>query len=171
MNDPLSWEHTLREIPESGLTQQREAAPEERTAVASALDLVACRSLAVTYTVMPGSAGRHVLAGRLRAEITQTCVVTLVPVDGIVEEAFEVSFWPAEEVSTRASGLVDIEDEADPEPIVEGKIAAGRIVFECLAAAIDPYPKAPGASLEWQPPSVAVAADNPFAVLAKIKKP
>ena len=63
--------------------------------------------------------------------------------------------------------------EPDPEPIVAGQIDVGRVVFECLAAAIDPFPRKPDAALDR---STSAAADggagkpeSPFAVLANVK--
>jgi len=56
---------------------------------------------------------------------------------------------------------------------VAGQIAVGRVVFESLAAAIDPFPRKPGATLDLQQSPSADAADdkpaNPFAVLANLK--
>ncbi len=70
-------------------------------------------------------------------------------------------------------GAVDLDDEPEPEPIVGGQLAVGRIVFECLAAALDPFPRAAGATLdrhEAAPQSAGAGApSSPFAVLAKIR--
>ena len=76
--------------------------------------------------------------------------MTLEPVDSTIEESFDVTFWPQEDMPAPASGEVDLDEEADPEPIVAGQIAVGRVVFECLAAAIDPFPRKPDATLDWQ---------------------
>jgi len=57
--------------------------------------------------------------------------------------------------------------------IVAGQIAVGRVVFESLAATIDPFPRKPDAVLDWQSPDPADApggkTENPFAVLANLK--
>jgi len=66
-----------------------------------------------------------------------------------------------------------IDDAPEPEPIVAGQIAVGRVVFESLAAALEPYPRKPGAVLDWQAPlpadAAATTATSPFAVLANLK--
>lgn len=167
-----AWEHAVRDIPAAGLSREREATADELAGIARALDLVACRSLRAAYTLKPGIGGRCHLAGSLRAEITQTCVVTLEPVESTVAEAFDVTFWPQEAMPAPRGGAVDIEEEPEPEPIVAGHVDVGRVVFECLAAAINPFPRQEGARLDWQAPASATAAatpDNPFAVLANIK--
>jgi hypothetical protein len=173
MTAELTWEHATRDIPQSGLSREREAAPDELARVARALDLVACASLKAAYTIAPTLDGRFRLSGRLRAEINQACVVTLEPIDSTIEEGFDVTFWPEEEMPAPRGGAVDLDEEPDPEPIVAGQIDVGRVVFECLAAAIDPFPRLPGATLDWRAPAPAEAIsgkpESPFAVLANIK--
>lgn len=169
----LPWEHAVKDIPETGLKRRRAAEPEELAAIARALDLSSCNGLEGEYTVMPTGEGRHQVYGTLRAEVVQACVVTLEPVAGTIEERFEVSFWPAEEIPKPASGVVDPGEELDPEPIVGGQIAVGRIVYECLATAIDPFPRAPGAALDRTSTAPdgggSAKPESPFAVLAKIR--
>ena len=60
--------------------------------------------------------------------------------------------------------------EPDPEPIVAGSIDVGRIVFQSLAAATDPFPRLPGSVFDGPlstPPGD--KPDSPFAVLANLK--
>jgi hypothetical protein len=169
----LSWVHATHDIPQSGLSREREAAPDELVRIARALDLVACASLRTAYTIVPTVGGRFRLTGRLRAEIGQACVVTLEPVDSTIEEGFDVTFWPEEEMPAPSGGEVDMDEEADPEPIVAGQIDVGRIVFECLVASIDPFPRKPDAALDRSSAhptdEAAGKPDSPFAILANVK--
>jgi hypothetical protein len=173
MTGELTWEHATHDIPQSGLSREREAAPDELARIAHALDLVACASLRTAYAVAPTIDGRFRLSGRLRAEIRQTCVVTLEPVDSTIEEAFDVTFWPEEDMPAPRGGEVDLDEEADPEPIVAGQIDVGRVVFECLAAGVDPFPRKPDATLDRRSSQPADGGtskpESPFAVLANIK--
>jgi hypothetical protein len=174
MPGELAWDHAVLDISESGLTAERRATPEELEAVARALELVACSSLTATYTIMPTGGGRYRLNGRLQASLQQSCVVTLEPVAEAIDEAFEVAFWPEHDVPAPASGEIDIDDEPEIEPIVAGQIKVGQVVFECLAGAIDPFPRKADATLERVAASPRGQPDdrseNPFAVLAKIKE-
>lgn len=169
----LAWEHATRDIPQSGLSREREAAAEELAGLARVLDLVACSSLRAAYTLKPSIDGRYRLSGTLRAEIRQTCVVTLEPVDSTVVETFDAWFWPPEDMPAPRSGALDLDEEPEPEPIAAGHVDVGRVVVECLATAIDPFPRKEGATLDWQVPAPAEGAagkpDSPFAVLANIK--
>lgn len=169
----LAWSYATQDIPERGLADERRASAGELAAVARALDLLACNSLAAAFTIMPTVDGRYHLAGRLRADIVQACVVTLDPVDNAIDEPFDVTFWPEEQMPAPAGGALDIDEEPDPEPIAAGQIAVGRVVFEHLAAAIDPFPRKPDAALDRRSAAGAEGASpasgSPFAVLASIK--
>lgn len=170
---PLGWEHATDDIPHSGLSREREATADELTSVARALDLIACSSLRAEYRIAPTLGGGFHLSGRLRADVTQACVVTLEPVESTIEEPFAAVFWSQEDMPAPESGELAIDDEPEREPIVAGRIAVGRVVFESLAAALDPFPRKPGAVLDWQPPASTEAAgakpESPFSVLANLK--
>src|SRR5215467_12151130 len=169
----LTWDYAVRDVPEEGLSGARDAGPDELAAIARALDLIACTRLHAQYAIAPLAAGRYRLSGWLQAAVTQACVVTLDPVDSTVEDKFEATFWPREDMPVPESGEVAIDDAPEPEPIIAGQIAVGRVVFESLAAALEPYPRKPDAVLDWQPPLPAevnpTGATGPFAVLATLK--
>jgi uncharacterized metal-binding protein YceD (DUF177 family) len=167
----LAWDHAVRDVHELGATGTRDAGPDELVAVARALDLIACTSLRVHYAIQPMSGGRYRLSGRLSAQVSQACVVTLDPVEGTIEESFEATFWPRDDMPVPESGELAIDDAPEPEPISAGQIAVGRVVFESLAAALEPYPRKPDAVLDWQPPQPADAdaTTSPFAALANLK--
>ena len=173
MTGELVWEHATHDIPQSGLSREREAAPDELARIARALDLIACASLRTAYTIMPTVGGRFRLSGRLRAEISQACVVTLEPVDSTDRRGLrrDVLAGGGHARAARRRGRPG--RGADPEPIVAGQIDVGRVVFECLAAGIDPVPEKARRNAR---PALVAAADggagkpeSPFAVLANLK--
>jgi hypothetical protein len=171
MKGEFAWDHAVMDIPDTGLSIDRTAVSGELERIAAAFDLIACPSLKVQYTIRPIGNGRYRLSGMLQAEVEQTCVVTLEPINSKIEEAFDVVFWPEEQIPAPANGELDLSYDFDPEPIVGGQIEVGRIVFEWLAGGIDPYPRLPGAKLDRQsaPGDGAGGFNSPFAVLAKIK--
>ena len=167
----LGWDHAVADIPAAGLSVQRTAEPGECDRIARALDLLAC-ALSLDYTIVPSGSGRYRLTGTLTARVEQPCGVTLEPVTSAIEERLDLRFWPAEDIPAPTSGEVDLDGEEDPEPIVEDRIGVGRVAFECLAAAIDPFPRKPEATLERSSTGGAEAlgkADSPFAVLANLR--
>jgi hypothetical protein len=169
----LPWDHAVSDIPAAGLTVERTAEPGERDSIARALDLTLCSRLVVAYSITPSGSGRYRLRGILSCDVEQACGVTLEPVASTIAERLDVPFWPADEIPAPRSGEVDLEGEEDPEPIIEGRIAVGRLIYECLATAIAPFPRRPEATLEHSATGGAAvnrAAESPFAALAELRK-
>ena len=173
MAGALAWDHAVHDIPDSGLSKICRATPDELVAIAQALDLIACSGLVATYTITPTGGDHYRLAGRLEASLQQACVVTLEPLPATIEETFDVAFRPEADMPPPASGSVVLDDEPEPEPIVAGQIDVGRIVFECLAGAIDPFPRKADATLDHVaagPEGRDARPESPFAVLSRIKE-
>jgi hypothetical protein len=168
----LAWDYAVQDIPEEGLSVERSASPEERDAVARALDLLSCRSLTARYALSRRGGGHVHLSGTVWAQVEQSCVVTLEPLLNEVEESFSVDYWPETDMPEPSGGAVDMHDEPDLEPIVAGRIEVGNAVFQALASGIDLFPRKPGVAFE--PPAPPEGDDGshpegPFAALAKMK--
>jgi len=148
----------------------------EMEVIAGLLDLVRLGGLSLNYRFKHGGGGRLHLTGRLKADLTQTCVVTLDPLDSSIDVPVEIEFWP--------DGLLEAPKDVDapasvialdaPEPIVGGRIDLGRVSYEALATSLDPYPKREGASFDWsqrEPGEAQEGKTGPFAGLAALKRP
>jgi uncharacterized metal-binding protein YceD (DUF177 family) len=158
-----------------GTSGEIAATEAEMQHIARLLNLVALKGLSVTYGIAYAGEGRLRLSGRLTADVTQTCVVTLDPVAAALDLPVELDFWPArlleglEQSAEQPEALLDW-----PEPIVDGTIDPGPALYEILATSLDPFPKREGASFEWsQQPSPTSEAEadqsGPFAALAALK--
>ena len=110
-------------------------------------------SASASLDVTPKSGGRVHVAGRVRARIGQTCVVTLDPIENEIDEPIDLIFAPPEQIPELAD-LVDEAAESDveipdpPEPIVNGIIDLGRLATDALFLGVDPYPRKPDAVFE-----------------------
>lgn len=154
-----------------------EATVAEREAIKTLLDLVALQSLRFDYRLRRTGGGRVQLSGRLTAHATQTCVVSLEPLEARIEIPVEMELWPEALVADferkardpSQAGLID----EWPEAIVEGMIDLGPIVYETLAMTLEPYPKKEGARLQWSQDGDAVDGPKtgPFASLEQLKRP
>ncbi len=167
----LPWRHPVSSIPEDGLDAQREATADERAAIASELGISECATLTARYTIAPRGEGCYLLSGKISARVIQPCIVTLDPVTQDFEEQIQIELCPAGEARDEAANEHDVLVETDTEPIENEIIDVGRLVFECLSAGIDPYPRREGAEFQWTDPKAAAdkAAGGPFAALAKLK--
>jgi len=173
VTEELGWDHAIQDIPETGLQVERAASSKEREDIARALDLIACSSLTAHYALAPRGEGHFRLIGTLKAQIEQSCVVTLEPLFNEITESFNVDYWPEMEIPAPSGGIVDVHDEPELEPIVAGRIKVGRVIFECLAGAIDLFPRKPGVTFETpqSPPENGGTSksEGPFEALARIK--
>jgi uncharacterized metal-binding protein YceD (DUF177 family) len=153
------------------LQTARSATAAERAAIASALDLLSCDEVEVDYAVQPLGGGHYRLSGALRARLTQRCVVTLEPVPQAMEESFDLEFCPPEGLPETGEEEVEALGLPEIEPLEHGSIAVGRVVFELISAALDPYPRKAGARFQWEEPTSGseAAAGGPFAALKKLK--
>ena len=143
-----------------------EANAEERAALAEANGLQAVESFTASLLLRREGEAALRVTGELAAEVVYSCVVTLEPVPGRVEEAVDVRFRSdlPEEI---AGGEVNLEAEDPPEPAPGGVADIGAILAEFFTLGLDPYPRAPGAEL---PESLAPSAtEGPFAALARLK--
>jgi uncharacterized metal-binding protein YceD (DUF177 family) len=151
----------------------------ERAALAQRFGLQALDRLSAILTVRRVRDDMFHVSGRLSAAVVQHCVVTLEPLRSAVDEPVTVTFVKPRAVATKgkagAEGLEVLEDEG-PEPMIGDIIDLGEVVAQQLAVSLDPYPRAPGASLEAVLPRGQVAETgekerpSPFAVLETLRK-
>ena len=152
-----------------------EASAEERQALAKRFSLMVLDSLRARIAVAPAAAGSLIrVSGQFEADVVQACVVSLEPVRSRISEAFEQLYSLSEVVAAELEVEVGPDDEDPPEPVGPEGIDIGELVAQQLAVAIDPYPRAEGASLEAQREAgltgEAGAAEGPFAALASLKR-
>lgn len=150
----------LDRVPTRGLTIDVTASEAERAALARRFDLLDLPALQAEVAVQPGLGGVWAVTGRLRAEAVQACVVTLDPVAQSIDEAIDLRFAPGAKAHA--------DDPDAPEPLVGDTIDVGAIVADHLSLALDPFPRAPGATYE-PAPEPADAKPNPFAALERLK--
>jgi uncharacterized metal-binding protein YceD (DUF177 family) len=169
--NPLDWLHSLAEIPRARRAFTRQATAQELETLARALELPAVNSLDVRYGLAGQAPGSYALDGTLTARVVQTCVVSLEPFETIVEVPLAAEFrdGPAEPaVASADTAEVEILALPDIEPIEDGQLDIGRVVFESLAAGLDPNPRKPDATFSWTDSNAGNL--SPFAALAKLKR-
>jgi len=170
--DPWRAPVAVAQIPEGGLHRELEADEAQRKAMAELAGVREVVSAHASLDVTPKSGGRFHVAGRVRARIGQTCVVTLDPIESELDEPIDLMFAPPEQIPA-LSALVDDGGEGDddidpPEPIEGGVIDLGRLATDALFLGIDPYPRKPDAVFDHEvtPPD---PKDHPFAALKALK--
>ena len=172
---PFNRPFRVDALPAEGQSQTIEAGPEERAALAALNHLPAIASLTATFVARRGGRGGVHVTGRVHAEVTQVCVVSLEPFAATVDEPVDVRFAPVEEERParrggegEAEALLELGGEDPPDPILDGRIDLGALAAEFLALGLDPYPRKPGVAFDLPEPQG--GEDSPFAALAKPKE-
>lgn len=126
----------------AGIDVNVEATPAECAALAKRMQLPAVQSLRCQFHLR--RAGSVIEGqGHLMAEVVQTCVISLQEFYAGVEERFIVHWVPAGQESD------DIDPDAPDEIGYQNDtIDLGEAMAQQLILALDPYPRAPGASLQ-----------------------
>ncbi len=159
----------VTKIGDAGLQHTVAAKPQEFAAIAAYLDLAALKSLNGEFKLDRWRGKGVRLTGKFSADVVQTCVVTLEPIETRIEAAFERRFLPAEKIEREPEDdgeiFVDPLAEDPPEPLTH-ELDLGEILIEELALNLDPYPRKPGVAFAESAPEPKA---NPFAVLAKLK--
>lgn len=169
-------------IGSSGIEQTIEASSQECRAVAGRLQLPAVASFSCRFALSPARQGKIVAEAELRAEVTQTCVVSLEPFEATVSERFTLHFVPE---SGTPEGRMPDGDELDIDPTLPDELVyagdvldLGEAATEQLALALDPYPRMPGIALPdlddaapvgLKPEEASSDPPHPFAALARLR--
>lgn len=171
----FSRSYSPERIPPEGLSETITADESERAALSQRFDLASIEALRAEFHLNLVAGGPMVrLVGRLTADVTQTCVVTLDPVAAHVEEDFELLFGPEETYRPGQEVHLDLETADPPEPFLpDGSVDVGEVVAEQLSLALDPFPRKADAEVKT-PKGVELGGpdtlpNTPFAALAGLK--
>jgi uncharacterized metal-binding protein YceD (DUF177 family) len=96
--------------------------------------------------------------GKVTADVTQQCVVTLQPLTQRVEADLDVMMFP---------GADPLDMESDIEPLPTDSLQIGEMIAEHLALLVDPYPRAK--NVDFEPVADNEPSPSPFAALAVLK--
>jgi len=174
-HNPLQdWSIPLAAIGTAGVARDFEASRAQCDQVADHLAIVACHRLSASVRLKPQASGEVAMTGRLIARITQACSVSLEPFEQEVREEIDCVFaeQPRDEPSAEDEEL-PILTATEYEQMEGPDVPVGRIVYETLAAGMDPFPRKPDASeeTEWSTMTAKEREQaNPFSVLRNLKK-
>lgn len=154
----------LADLDADGTSKRLDATADQLEGIAGRLGVERVSAFAGEATVRLTPEGASV-SGHVRAALVRSCVVTLEPVEEIVEDQFELRF-------ARGAPEGDIElslDEDWPDLLEGDAIDVAEILVEQVALAMNPYPRKPGAAYVHGQ-SDGIEEVSPFAVLRNLKK-
>lgn len=143
----------------------------QRATVAKQLGLVSLPALEAEVTLKPWLDGVEI-AGRFRATVEQTCGVSLDRFEQPVEGEIDARAVPEGSANAGAEDAGDVEldlEAADPPDVFRNDtIDVAAYVVEHLALELDPFPRKPGATFDYEAPE---DDTSPFAALKSLKEP
>jgi len=169
----------LRELPLSGLTINLEATVDECDLLCQTYRLVRIESLSAKIRVKHEriknySEGIRV-HGKVNAQVTETCVISLEKFSHYIEDEFTIDFVEASELHDDDDVVVEVLSDDLPEPLLTHEIDVGDLVSQHLALVLDPYPRRPGVAWEGHTDSEKdfspeEGSDKPFAILRNFNR-
>jgi uncharacterized metal-binding protein YceD (DUF177 family) len=169
----VTWSRTIKlhEVDRGAVRVRLEPGADERAEIARRLGLQSLPALTAEVTVKRWLDGVEVV-GRFDAVVEQVCGVTLEPFEQPVSGEFEVRAVPAGSPHAAAveGGELELDAEAPdaPDVLEADAIDVAAYVVEHLALELDPFPRKPGVSFDYEPPET---DGSPFAVLKNLKEP
>lgn len=166
---PWSVPVRIEEVPETGLHLDLAADARTRELIARLAGVDAVARLEAAFDVARTD-DRLRVTGRVSGTVGQTCVVSLEPMETLVDERVNLVFAPvrAEDAGPGDLAESDIVGGEPPEPLVGGVADLGAVATEFLLLGVDPYPRKPDAV--FAPPPADEEAGGPFAALAALKE-
>jgi hypothetical protein len=162
----------IDQMPVAGRAVEIKPNDDERAALAERIEVSSVDKLHATLHAVKFRGGIRV-TGRLTATITQPSVVTLEPVVQEIVEPIDRIFLPGGEKeyagAAGAEVFVDLEGDDLPDHFEGTEADVTELIVETLALAVDPYPRAPGESLDDLGLKPDLAEEHPFAALKALK--
>ncbi|RUW17620.1 MULTISPECIES: DUF177 domain-containing protein [unclassified Mesorhizobium] len=151
---PISFVANVARLPQKGLPVLIEADERQRAALAAEYDLLSVERYRAELLVASWKRNGVKVSGRVEADITQACIVTLDPVAAHIDEPVEALFLPEQSKLGREGFegggeiVLDADGPDSPETFSGDTIDVGALAEQFFGLAIDPYPRKPGASLD-----------------------
>ncbi|RUT95583.1 DUF177 domain-containing protein [Mesorhizobium sp. USDA-HM6] len=151
---PVSFVANVARLPQKGLPVVVEADERQRAALAAEYDLLSVESYRAELLVASWKRNGVKVSGRVEADVTQACIVTLDPVAAHIDEPVEALLLPEQSKLGREGFegggeiVLDADGPDSPETFSGDTIDVGALAEQFFGLAIDPYPRKPGASLD-----------------------
>lgn len=154
IRSPVSFKAHVARLPQKGLPVVQQADEKQRQALAADHGLLSVENYRAELLVTPWKRHGVKVSGRVEADITQACIVTLEPVAAHIDEAVDGLFLPEDSKLGRlgfeGGGEIQLDAEGPdgPETFSGDTVDVGALAEQFFGLAIDPYPRKQGVSLE-----------------------
>ena len=179
-DEALSHPVDTSRLPAKGLQVVLKPDEQIRAQIAEQLQLVSLTQFASELKIKSWHKDGVRVTGSIKAQLEQTCVVTLEPVSETIDAEFDAVFVPEmsklakPNISAETQELI-IEAEGDdaPEVFDPPTLDIGKVALEFFALELNPYPRSAQADHAAAAPvdenDKAGDKENPFAALSQIR--
>jgi hypothetical protein len=167
---PLQHIFDLSDLSQAGAEVVVEAKPEDLPGLAKWAGVDSVKRFSATVSLRRLSQTRFNYEANLTADVVQSCVVTLEPVESRINRSIVRELKLAPRLEREAVGELTLAagDDDVPETILSLDYDLAAPLLEEFALAIDPYPRKPGAAFT-APAEPDTSQSSPFAVLKALK--
>jgi len=155
-------------LPANGRKIKVVAEKDQLPAIAQHAKVSAVKYLKADLLVSAFKGGVRV-SGRLLAEVSQPCVVTLAPLSQLVDEPVERAFLLGPDINADAAAgsqtFIDLSLDEIPDYFEGSRLDLSALLLEVLGLSIELYPRAPDAKMRAEQAGDELAKLSPFAVL------
>lgn len=178
MNETALFSHlvNVRTLPKRGRRERFEADRAVCGKIAEEYDLIGVDTFEARAEIAPWK-GRGVrVRGQIEASLTQPCAATGEALTVVMDESFEAVFVPEDSrlakprLSDDGELMLDAEGADPPEVFSGDSLDLADIWLEQFALNLNPFARLEGVTLELQADNTADEPENPFAVLASLKR-
>lgn len=150
---PVSYLLNVSRLPPKGVTVTIDADAVERAALADQHGLLSVECFVAEILARPWKGEGVSVRGKVEADVTQACIVTLDPLVAHVDEEISAIYLPEGSRLARSEHengeiVVEADSEDLPELFAGDSIDLGALAEEFFALALDPYPRKEGIALE-----------------------
>lgn len=152
---PFSHKINAAQVVDKDQRRTVTANAKELEKIAAEYEVKAVNGLEADFVLKPYRKAGLRVTGKIIANLTQTCSVSLDDFDSVLEIEVDRTFEPH---SSRPRKIRDLNDDGEieidletldpPDVITDGVLDLGALICEELALAIDPFPRMPGAEFE-----------------------
>lgn len=143
----LSFPVSVQHVPHKGIEVTLKSDDREREALAESHGLEKVLSFSADFIITPWKKSGIKIRGKIQAQIVQSCVATLEPIENQIDEDVEIVLVPEHSrlaripVDESGEMLISADGPDIPETFSGDKIDIGAIAEEFFDLAIDPYPR------------------------------
>ncbi len=156
---PVSFIARVARLPKKGMPIVIDANEAQRQRLAAVHGLESVERFVAEMLVAPWKRNGVRVDGRVEADVTQACVVTLEPLAAHIDEPVSAIFLPEDSRLGREGFgeggeiVLSVDGPDSPETFDGESIDVGALAEEFFGLAIDPYPRKPGAESPMTPPA------------------